>query len=53
MNKQNIDNISPDTGPPVTREATNACLVIPVEIPGVISVPANHGRVNALAAVSE
>jgi subtilisin family serine protease len=41
LSKQNIDNISPDTGPPATREVTNACVVIPVEIPGVIGVSAN------------
>jgi subtilisin family serine protease len=41
LSKQNIDNTSPDTGPPVTREVTNACVVIPVEIPGVIGVSAN------------
>jgi subtilisin family serine protease len=32
------DIISPDTGPGETREVTNACAVIPVEIPGVIGV---------------
>jgi subtilisin family serine protease len=36
-----IDTISPDDGTPLTREITNACAVIPVEIPGVIGVSAN------------
>jgi subtilisin family serine protease len=38
-----VDNTSPDTGPtpPVTRDVTNACVVIPVEIPGVIGVSAD------------
>jgi subtilisin family serine protease len=35
------DVTSPDDTTPVTREITNACLVIPVEIPGVIGVTAN------------
>jgi subtilisin family serine protease len=41
LSKRNIDGISPDDGPPLTREVTNACVVIPVEIPGVIGVSAN------------
>ena len=41
LSKKNIDDISPDNGTPVTREVTNACVVIPVEIPGVIGVSAN------------
>ena len=41
LSKKNIDNISPDNGTPVTREVTNACVVIPTEIPGVIGVSAN------------
>jgi len=36
-----IDVISPDDSTPVTREVTNACLVIPAEIPGVITVTAD------------
>ena len=41
LSKQNVDSISPDTSPtPLTREVTNACGVIPVEIPGVIGVTA-------------
>jgi subtilisin family serine protease len=41
LSKRNIDNSSPDNGTPITREVTNACVVIPVEIPGVIGVSAN------------
>jgi subtilisin family serine protease len=41
LSKQNTDASSPDSGPPITREVTNACVVIPVEIPGVIGVSAN------------
>jgi subtilisin family serine protease len=39
--KKNIDTTSPDDTTPVTREVTNACVVIPVEISGVIGVSAN------------
>jgi subtilisin family serine protease len=35
------DVISPDNTNPVTREIRNDCLVIPVEIPGVVGVTAN------------
>jgi subtilisin family serine protease len=35
------DQTSPDDTTPVDREVTNACLVIPTEIPGVIGVTAN------------
>jgi subtilisin family serine protease len=38
LSKQNVDTISPDDSTPLTREVTNACVVIPVEIPGVIGV---------------
>ena len=38
LSKQNVDATSPDNGTPLTREVTNACVVIPVEIPGVIGV---------------
>jgi subtilisin family serine protease len=38
LSKQNIDTSSPDNDTPLTREVTNACVVIPVEIPGVIGV---------------
>jgi subtilisin family serine protease len=41
LSKRNIDNISPDNDTPITREVTNACVVIPTEIPGVIGVSAN------------
>jgi subtilisin family serine protease len=34
------DATSPDNGTPVTRDVTNACVVIPVEVPGVIGVTA-------------
>ncbi len=33
-----VDLTSPDNTTPVPREVTNACVVIPVEIPGVIGV---------------
>jgi subtilisin family serine protease len=33
-----MDATSPDNTTPVTREITNACAVIPVEVPGVIGV---------------
>jgi lantibiotic leader peptide-processing serine protease len=35
------DIISPDTGPGEPREITNACAVIPVEVPGVVGVSAD------------
>jgi lantibiotic leader peptide-processing serine protease len=35
------DVTSPDDTTPVTREISNACAVIPVEVPGVIGVTAN------------
>jgi len=35
------DVTSPDDTTPVTREITNACAVVPVEVPGVIGVTAN------------
>jgi len=35
------DVTSPDNGTPVTREITNACAVVPVEVAGVIGVTAN------------
>jgi subtilisin family serine protease len=41
LSKQNVDTISPDDSTPLTRDVTNACVVIPVEIPGVIGVTAN------------
>ena len=33
-----VDNTSPDNTTPVSREVTNACLVVPVELPGVVGV---------------
>ncbi|MGB7873210.1 MAG: S8 family serine peptidase [Anaerolineales bacterium] len=36
-----VDTISPDDGTALTREITNACGVIPAEIPGVVTVTAN------------
>lgn len=36
-----MDVTSPDNTIPVSREITNACAVVPVEIPGVIGVTAN------------
>jgi len=43
LSKQNFDDTSPDYPPgnEIDREVTNACVVIPVEIPGVIGVTAN------------
>ena len=43
LSKRNIDSISPDfpPGAAITREVTNACVVIPVEIPGVVGVTAD------------
>ncbi len=38
------DVTSPDDTTPVTRDITNACLVIPAELPGVVSVTANGNR---------
>src|SRR5205085_5642331 len=35
-----MDATSPDNTTPVTRAVTNACVVIPVEVPGVIGVTA-------------
>jgi lantibiotic leader peptide-processing serine protease len=34
------DKTSPDDSTPVTREITNACAVVPVEVPGVVGVSA-------------
>src|SRR5205807_7444828 len=36
-----VDATSPDNTTPVTRDVTNACVVIPVEIPGVVGVTAD------------
>jgi subtilisin family serine protease len=35
-----VDATSPDDTTPVTRDVTNACAVVPVEVPGVIGVSA-------------
>jgi subtilisin family serine protease len=34
------DRTSPDDSTPVTRDITNACVIIPVEVPGVVGVSA-------------
>jgi lantibiotic leader peptide-processing serine protease len=44
LSKQNVDATSPDNGTPLTREVTNACVVIPVEISGVIGVTADGAK---------
>jgi subtilisin family serine protease len=43
LSKRNVDTVSPDfpPGSAEEREVTNACVVIPVEIPGVVGVTAN------------
>jgi lantibiotic leader peptide-processing serine protease len=41
LSKRNTDTISPDDSTPVSREVTNACKVVPVEVPGVIGVTAD------------
>jgi subtilisin family serine protease len=41
LSKKNIDYWSPDNTTPIPREVTNACVVIPAEIPGVIGVSAD------------
>ncbi|OGO26504.1 MAG: hypothetical protein A2Y54_03480 [Chloroflexi bacterium RBG_16_51_16] len=43
LSKQNVDTISPDfpPGSEMERQVTNACVVIPVEIPGVVGVTAD------------
>jgi lantibiotic leader peptide-processing serine protease len=38
------DSTSPDDTTPVTREITNACAVVPVEVSGVIGVTANGNK---------
>ncbi|HEY3078288.1 MAG TPA: S8 family serine peptidase [Chloroflexota bacterium] len=37
---RNTDTISPDDATPLTREVTNACAIVPVEVPGVVGVSA-------------
>jgi subtilisin family serine protease len=46
LSKQNVDATSPDypPGSEVTRDVTNACVVIPVEIPGVIGVTGDGAK---------
>jgi subtilisin family serine protease len=46
LSKRNVDTISPDypPGSEMEREVTNACVVIPVEISGVIGVTADGAR---------
>src|SRR5438552_7061905 len=39
-----VDATSPDNTTPVVRPVTNACVVIPVEIPGVIRVTADGNQ---------
>lgn len=39
-----MDITSPDNTTPVPREITNACAVVPVEVPGVIGVTANGNK---------
>jgi len=38
------DSTSPDDTTPVTRDISNACAVVPVEVPGVIGVTADGNR---------
>jgi subtilisin family serine protease len=38
------DKTSPDNTTPVTREITNACRVIPTEVPGVVGVTADGNK---------
>jgi subtilisin family serine protease len=45
-----MDVTSPDDSTPVEREITNACVVVPVEIPGVIGVTATGSFVQDTAA---
>src|SRR5207249_9115988 len=40
LSHPSVDATSPDNTTPVTRDVTNACVVIPVEIPRVIGVTA-------------
>ncbi len=46
LSKRNIDATSPDNSPsPIPREVTNACKIVPVEVPGVIGVNADGNLV--------
>jgi lantibiotic leader peptide-processing serine protease len=40
MSHPTVDATSPDDTTPVTRDITNACAVVPVEVPGVVGVTA-------------
>lgn len=40
LSKRNVDASSPDNGTPVTRQVSNDCVVLPVEVPGVVGVSA-------------
>src|SRR5215470_13450797 len=40
MSHPTVDATSPDNTTPVTRDITNACAVVPVEVPGVVGVTA-------------
>jgi len=40
MSHPTVDATSPDDTTPVTRDITNACAVVPVEVPGVVGVSA-------------
>jgi subtilisin family serine protease len=44
------DKTSPDDTTPVVREITNACLVIPVEVPGVVGVSATGSTTQGTSA---
>src|SRR3954454_22825708 len=44
------DRTSPDNTTPVTRDITNACVVVPTEIPGVIGVTATGSSTQGTAA---
>jgi subtilisin family serine protease len=39
-----VDATSPDNTTPVTRDITNACAVVPVEVPGVVGVTATGNK---------
>jgi lantibiotic leader peptide-processing serine protease len=40
LSHPSVDATSPDNGTPVSRDITNACAVVPVEVPGVVGVTA-------------
>ena len=44
LSKRNIDTISPDDSTPVSREVTNACAIVPGEVPGVLTVSGNGNK---------